>query len=125
MLEDESKINTQKVCDIMYLAETLAGKKQLILEIMDEFLIQVSEELKFLNDAIISTDYTGIKNYAHTMKSTVSIMGISVLIPVLQEMEDLGKTVTNIEKIIQLNHQLNLICKQAIAEIEIEKLNYV
>ena len=55
------------------------------------------------------------------MKSTVSIMGISVLTPILLEMENLGAKATDIERIKELNLKLTLICKQAIAEIEREK----
>ena len=59
------------------------------------------------------------------MKSSVSIMSISILIPILKEMEDLGAKATDLDKIKQLNQQLNLICNQAIREIEKEKLNYI
>ncbi len=113
------------VCDLSYLSETMAGKKHLMKEIMDVFLKQVPEELENINEAIAKTDYETIKSFSHTMKSSVSIMGISVLEPILREMEDLGAQRTSIEKIQKLNTNLNTICKQAIGEIEKEKLNYV
>jgi HPt (histidine-containing phosphotransfer) domain-containing protein len=102
----------------------MSNKKPLIGGIMDSFLQQIPEELQSINDAIAKTDYAIIKSFAHTMKSSVSIMGIATLIPVLKEMEDLGKAATDIEKIKELNIQLNLICEQAIKEIEKEKPNY-
>ena len=58
------------------------------------------------------------------MKSSVSIMGITLLTPILKEMEDLGTNANNIERINELNLQLNLICNQAINEIESKKNNY-
>ncbi|MEK6614741.1 MAG: Hpt domain-containing protein [Bacteroidota bacterium] len=125
MIKSESEKSIENVCDLNYLTEMMGGKKHLIRGIMDTFLKQVPEELQSINEAITKKDYAVIKNFAHTMKSSVSIMGITVLAPVLQEMEDLGSTSGDIEKIKKLNQKLNLICKQAIEEIEIEKYLYV
>ena len=119
-------------CNLTYLSEMTGGKKQLIKEIIDVFLQQVPNELKSINDAILKNDFITIKNFAHTMKSSVSIMGISSLNPILNEMEDLSKNAiggsipitTSVEKIKQLNEQLNSIAKQAIEELESEKHNY-
>ena len=115
----------EKVCDLGYLSELMGAKKLLIRGIMDAFLRQIPEELKAMNDAIAKTDYVTIKNFAHTMKSSVSIMGISVLTPILQEMESIGGSGSGVERIKQLNEMLNLICARAIAEVEIEKGNYI
>ncbi len=119
-------------CNLTYLSEMTGGKKQLIKEIIDAFLQQVPNELKSINDAILKNDFITIKNFAHTMKSSVSIMGISSLNPILNEMEDLSKNAiggsipitTSVEKIKQLNEQLNSIATQAIEELESEKQMY-
>ena len=57
---------------------------------MDVFLEQVPEELTSIEKAITQMDYAVIKSFSHTMKSSVSIMGITVLSPILQEMEGLA-----------------------------------
>jgi HPt (histidine-containing phosphotransfer) domain-containing protein len=125
MIKNESENKIENVCDLMYLDKMMGGKKNLIKGIIDAFLKQVPEELQSINDAIEKTDYKIIKNVAHTMRSTVSIMGISILTPVLKEMEDLGASASDIEKIKELNQKLNLICKQVLEEIEREEHNYV
>lgn len=125
MIKRESENKVETVCDLSYLSEMMGGKKNLMKGIMDVFLKQIPEELQSINQAIIKTDYPAIKNIAHTMKSSVSIMGISVLTPILKEMEDLAVAAINLEKIKELNQKLNLICKQAIEEIEKEKHNYI
>ncbi len=112
------------VCDLTYLNETMSGKKPLIREIMDIFLTQIPEELQFIKEGIMKENYAMIKKYSHTMKSSVSIMGITLLNPILREMEDLGTAAKDIEKIKQLNNSLNLICEQALNEIEKVKHNY-
>jgi HPt (histidine-containing phosphotransfer) domain-containing protein len=102
----------------------VGGKQPVMIEIMNAFLKQIPEELEAMNNAILISDFAVIKSYAHTMKSSVSIMGISSLTPVLQQMEDLGTQATGIDKIVRLNEQLIVLCKQAIAEVETEKHNY-
>jgi len=88
MINTETNNNMTIVCNLNYLSGLMGGKEHLIKKIMDTFLIQVKEELDSINDAILKKDYITIKNLAYTMKSSVSIMGISALIPILQEMED-------------------------------------
>lgn len=118
MINTQTNNNITNVCNFNYLSGLMGGKEHLIKKIMDTFLIQAQEELTSINNAILKKDYTTIKNLAHTMKSTVSIMGIAVLHPILQEMEDLSKNTTELARIIVLNKQLNLICKQAFEEIK-------
>ncbi|OFX34486.1 MAG: hypothetical protein A2X08_10275 [Bacteroidetes bacterium GWA2_32_17] len=123
--ESENNIQlSEPVCDFRYLIDIVNGKTYLISGIMDVFLKQVPEDIQCINEAITNTDYKTIKSYTHTMKSSVSIMGISILMPVLMEMENLGIAETDIEKIKQLNLKLKVICVQAIDEIKKEKLNY-
>ena len=98
------------------------GKKHLILDIIDTFLKQVPEELFNIQQAIQNGDFRKIKNAAHTMKSSVFIMGISSLGPVLTEMETLGESGTKIAGIEELNIQLRLICDAAIKELEDERV---
>jgi len=125
MITNVSENCIENVCNISYLSEIVGGKKDLIREIMDTFLGQVSEDLPSINDAISKTDYVTINQISHSMKSSASIMGISAIKPVLEEMEALGASATNIDRIKELNQMLDLIYRQAIAEIGKEKLNYV
>src|SRR5438270_13860416 len=90
MIKTESENKTGHVCNFHYLTETMGGKKHLIKDIMDVFLKQVPEELQHMNDAVKNSDYAVVKSVAHTMKSSVSIMGISALTPLLQEIENLA-----------------------------------
>ena len=116
------KQENEKLCNLDYLSAMVNGKNHLIIEIMDVFLKQIPEELKIIDQAIIKEDFATIKSYAHTMKSSVSIMSIKSLVPILKEMEDLSEKSTDIERIQELNKILNLLCSIAIEEVEEEKL---
>lgn len=125
MIEVEPQKQVENVCNFKYLIEMMHGKKHLINEMIDAFLIEIPKELDNINKAITEENYTAIKNFTHTIMSSVSIMGISTLVPILQEMEGLGAAAVNIEKIIELNKKLNSICEQAMEEIEREKHKYI
>jgi len=125
-IQKKSNVTTGKnVCDLSYLTAMTGGKQKAIREIMDVFLKQINQEVTTFNKAVAKTDYEGIKNCAHKMKSSASVMGIHSLTPVLKEVEDLAEAETGIEKIKKLNVKFNVICKHAIEETELSKLNYV
>lgn len=113
--------NVEQACDLTYLQEMTKGKKHLIKSIMDVFLKQIPEELQSINNAINKSNYLVIKNYTHTMRSSVSIMGIFSLIPILKKMEELSVVAKDLDKIKELNRQLNLICNTAIEELRKRK----
>ncbi len=123
MINIEPNNQIETVCDFNYLSRLMGGKTHLIKKMMETFLVQVKEELKSMNDALIKKDYVSTENLAHTMKSTVSIMEMSTALPILQEMEALGTETTcsdsyRDEKLTTLNLKLDAICKKAFVEIE-------
>ncbi len=123
MLKIEPNNPNKTVCDLNYLTRLMGGKIHLIKKMMRSFLVQVKEELSSLNNAIIKKDYSTIRNLTHTMKSNISIMGISIALPILQEMEDLVTETSSSnsyrnEKLATLNLKLNEICKKAFVEME-------
>ncbi len=120
----EAETNPDKVCNLGYLAEMMGHKAHLIKGILDTFLTQVPEELRCINEAVEKSEYDVIRRYAHTMKSSVSILGIAALAPILKEMESLSVKEEKMDEIRGLCQKLNVLCEQAIAEIEIEKQNY-
>jgi HPt (histidine-containing phosphotransfer) domain-containing protein len=125
MAHHEIEKGTANVCNLKYLNEMMGGKNHLIAGIIDAFLVQIPEELLAIKEAIEKINYSVIKSFAHTMKSSVSIMGIAVLTPILQEMENLALKASDIEKIKALYEDLACICKKAVIEIEIERKTYI
>ena len=113
-----------KLSDLNYLNMMMSGKKHLVYEMLEVFLKDFPLELKTMNQAILKKNYVVIKDLAHTMQTSVSIVGIFTLAPVLREIEELTMN-AGIEKIQILKSKLNTICRKAIKELEKEKYNYV
>lgn len=125
MIEKNSIKDIEKVSNLSYIFETMGGKKHLVKKIIDAFLIQVPNELNSINSAVPKSNYAAIKRSAHSMKSSISIMGIAQLKPILEEMEILAGAENGIDEIKQLYNKLNTICRQAFEEIENDKQNFI
>lgn len=115
----------KKESDLTYLVDALGGKKHLIREVIDVFLKHVPEDIIRMNNAVALEDYRGIKNMAHTMTSSASIMGISSLAPILTAIEDLAKGRSEMIEILKLKIQADLIWTQAIDEISSARRMYL
>jgi CheY-like chemotaxis protein len=88
--------NGTQVIDLAYLKELSFGDPEFENAIIRQFIVQVPDELKLLQEAIQHRDYPLIKSLAHGMKSSVAYLGLSEqLFPPLQRMEE--EAVTNNE----------------------------
>jgi PAS domain S-box-containing protein len=126
ILNTPAAVSTEnKICDLNYLIDIMQGKKDVIKETLDLITKQVPKDLLVINNAVERIDYLAIKQCSHKMKSAVTIVGITGVYSILDEIEILGESQKDIEKIKSLNQELNAICKKAMTELEIEKLNFV
>lgn len=116
--------NHKHLVNLDFLIQALGGKKDVIYETIDLFLEEVPKDLSIMNEAVTKTDYSTIKGCAHKLKSTISLMGIHDLMPVVEEMEVLGKAKENIERIKILNQSLNRLCEKAMDEMRVEQKQY-
>jgi PAS domain S-box-containing protein len=122
--KEKSITRKNKIINLDYLIESMGGNEEVISDIIDIFLKQIPVDLAVINEAVSKSDYLTIKQFSHRMKSTVSVMGISVIETILSEMETLGASEKEIGKIKLLSDQLNNIFHIAIQEAELEKANF-
>jgi signal transduction histidine kinase/CheY-like chemotaxis protein len=105
------------IIDLSYLQDISMGDVDFEQTILQQFMIQVPQELKEMNEAITDMDFVQIKSIAHGMKSSVSYMGLNErLHPILHRMET---EATNSEKQPHFEEDYNdvrLVCEQAILE---------
>jgi HPt (histidine-containing phosphotransfer) domain-containing protein len=77
--------------DLSYLKNMSAGNKELVLEMIDIFKVQVEEfvvEMTALND---KKEYEALGKLAHKAKSSISIMGLNNLAIELKTFENNAK----------------------------------
>ena len=81
--------NGAHVINLAYLKELSFGDPEFENAIIRQFIVQVPDELKLLQEAINHRDYPLIKSLAHGMKSSVAYLGLAdQLFPPLQRMEE-------------------------------------
>ena len=123
----ENSLNNikQKLVNLSSLVEQVRGKKEVILEIIDLIIKQISEDIPNISSAISNMDYITVKRLSHNMKSTVFALNIAELGTVLDEMESLAATGKEKGKIVSLFSKLIGFTNQIIDELNLERLNYI
>ncbi len=111
-------VKADKVCNMEYLNGITRGDENRIDDLVNAFVTEIKEELTMLKIAIESTNYPEISNISHKMKSAFAILGIIILEPVIEEMEQLSNKSSSIEKIKKLSHNIQLVFNQARVEME-------
>lgn len=105
------------ICNLNYLTSVTRGNSKMINSIVSVFFKETRTELRSLRAAISDGNYPAISSLSHKLKSAFLLMGITVLKPVFEEMEKLGTAASGIERIGQLNHNVNAVFRQAKKEI--------
>lgn len=108
-----------KLCNLNYLHSIMHGNTQIITEMVNIIIEQVPFELNSIKRGIKNSDFEMIKSNAHTMKTSVSIMGVTKVLPVLRLIEELAQD-EELERIKKQNKILNFVCKKAVAELKMQ-----
>lgn len=113
-----SELNSAaRFIDLNYLKELSLGDTEFEQTIIQQFIIQVPEELDMLQQAIDEKNKQKIKNIAHGMKSSVAYLGLSEKVyPFLQRMEAEAASNEPSDHFQEDYVQVKLICQQAIEE---------
>ncbi len=116
-ISDRSSLGAGKVCNLDYLIQSTRGNTSIMNSIIQVFLEETPVVLSALYDAIEKINYPAISDIAHKLRTSFSILGITMLEPVFDEMQYLGSNITGIKKIEILNQQVNRVFKQAMEEM--------
>ena len=114
----------EKLVDLSMLEKTMRGNKKVIVETIDIFLEHFPENLEGMVEGAEQENFDLVRRNAHTMKSSVSLLGMSSIQRMLEEIERLASSGSDMPRIIELKNSLILLCRRAIAEIEKLKEQY-
>lgn len=109
-------ISPSKVCDLTYLQNLSAGDLGFIRQVLTLFFQQVPVELNNLTQHI--DNLTNVKNTAHKLKSSVSLVGAESMVVRLKQIELLALEGVDKEQIRQLIHELLQLYGEAKEELE-------
>lgn len=104
--------------DLDYLHQLSGNDRDFESQILQQFIVQVPEELQQLQEAVSNNHYNEIRRVAHSLKSTVGYVGLAEeLHPPLHRVEKAAEK----EEAVMMQNDLQYItekCQKALAEVE-------
>ena len=107
-----------QIVNLTYLEDMSGGNKEVMKEMINIFISQVSEfaeEMKVLNN---NKEYFKLGNLAHKAISSISIMGMEGLAKELKEFELLAKEKKDVAKYEEFINHFKQLCDLAIDELK-------
>ena len=120
----KTSVKNEKLVDLSLLDKTMRGNKKVILETLGIFLEHLPENLEGIREGVNTKDFGMIRRNAHTMKSSVSLLGMNKIQEILEEMERLAAAESDLSRIQELKKTVFLLSEQAVSEIEQLKDQY-
>lgn len=111
-------INHKMKTDLTYLKNMSAGNKDLILEMIEIFRVQVAEFAADMDVFLENKEYENLGRLAHKAKSSISIMGLNELAKELKTFENSAKAGIDIEKFPVFINKFKDETLEAVKELE-------
>ncbi|MCL9805283.1 ATP-binding protein [Flavobacterium amniphilum] len=108
--ENEEKTASDTIISLGYLKEMSAGDDRFMKEMLQLFAKQSSENMTLLKESFSEKDFRTVKNIAHKLKTSFSLIGADVLILDIIETENTEETLS--ENIKKLENQLKNITRE-------------
>lgn len=108
---------TYSTINFSYLKDLSKGNTEFEKEMIQEFIVQVPQQLQQLRIAVLNEDYPSIKGTAHNLKTSVSFLGLTEkLADILESTEQLATDGIFLEQIKNNEIFINSVCKDALTE---------
>src|SRR6185312_2539299 len=120
-IETPQNTAPKKLINLAFLFENMGNKKTEIIEIIDIFCEQLPEDMKELFAAIDRIDYENIRQYAHRMKSTLSLMGVETMLTLSKKIEAKSMEGSGIEEINDMYTSFHAYYEEVLKEAREEK----
>lgn len=98
--------------------EMAEGDEEFVISVISVFLEEVPEDLELLEKAIAQRNYENVYQLAHKIKPNVDLLGMEHARATALEIETLGKSAANSEKIEELFPRLKKDIQQVVTELQ-------
>ncbi len=117
---------TNKLTDLSYLEEMSGGSVEIIQEMLKLFVQQLPEATANLNHFYNSKDWHNLAETAHSLKSSLKIIGVDNLASSIERLEQMAKNSESVEKYSSIIEEFEIGSVAAVGELrEWEKMNNV
>lgn len=116
--EHNSEVQDIKLCNLAYLHRMSGGDNSFVKEMIMLFLKQMPRELELMKQAALKKDLPEVKEVAHKLKSSVSLIGAESMLARLKEIEKLVQQEDEIGNVLRLNQELTDINGRVVTELQ-------
>jgi HPt (histidine-containing phosphotransfer) domain-containing protein len=109
------------IINLTYLQEITGGDDEMMVEMINLFLEDIPSYLKMMEKHYQVGEFTQIGMQAHKLKPTLQYAGLSQMVELIKEVESIGKSGEQTDKIPDLLEALNKQKEQAIPALEKKK----
>lgn len=102
--------------DLSHLNSLSDGNAEFVKEVLQIFVTETATELKRLGKAALASDYNTVRELAHKLKSSIALVGLKNVVPLLDELEHLSATKQQAQKIKALFKQVRSGCVPSFKE---------
>jgi HPt (histidine-containing phosphotransfer) domain-containing protein len=107
-------------CNLDYLYELARGDMDFIKEMVTVFLEEIIPELETLGKQIRNSDFSGIKQLSHKLRSSIPYVGLDTVIGEdLADMEDLARDHLHLSRIQVHFQKVRSVCDAAVKELRL------
>jgi len=107
-----------QIVNLTYLDDMSGGNKEVMKEMINIFISQVSEFAEEMKDLNNKKEYLKLGSLAHKAKSSISIMGMEKLAKELKEFELKAKAEKDVDKYEEFINHFKQLCDLAIEELK-------
>ncbi len=104
--------------DLTYLRNMSAGNKELVIEMIGIFKVQIKEFVEEMNQYYSNQEYEALGKLAHKAKSSISIMGLNDLAIELKHFENMAKAGITPEKYPEFISKFKKETEEAVSELD-------
>ena len=116
LMEDNSK----KLYDLINLEEIGGGSDEFVVEMIKLFIIQAKNTITGFNSAYDEKNLEEIRSLAHQIKPSIDNIKITIIMPVIREVENLAENNEPTENLAPHIMEVNTVLENVIVQLESE-----
>jgi hypothetical protein len=111
---------SEKLYSLEFVEEMSGGNEEFTKQLIELFIESVPESIEKINKFYENEEYEKLGKEAHKLKSTIQTVQIPSFIEKIKDMEHIGKTGEELDKLPDLIEEFNEIMPRAVEQIKSE-----
>ena len=107
-----------KLYNLDFVNEMAGGNQDFVDQLLSLFVETVPDSIRLINEHYENNDLSALGGEAHKLKSTINTVQIPSFSEKIKEMEYIGKTGENIQKLPELMKEFNEIIPAAVEQVK-------